>query len=440
MFSLLCKSMVEDALMKLETDGMLERMAHQALERQILENLTDEAIQRLRQSKTLVYVHATGAVGGLAESLWREPGASSTVLGNRFSYPRTDLEMVIGHKPESYCDQQVAEQMAAHAYWHGMEVALREGHHHPDVVGVGMTASVVTGRERRGQERVFICVYTPERVENCRYVFEKSTSSLTDGERKVLRVQQGRACDLMTLNALLRFLNLPIVGLFEAQIDQTELSPMQHLHTFLPPLTNFPFGLVAWNGYDLPKVRDKFGDHYSTPRLEGLEEDVVLLPGSFNPLHHGHIGLAGMIERMTGRKVVYEMTNYHPNKGVISYEELERRMNQFRSFAPVVVSDHAPLYIDKARKYPGVPMVMGADAAFELLNPVHYHNSLMEMYDVLGEFRDVGTVLYVVGRYVEREKTYMTLQDLPIPDRFRDIFRDVSFREDISSSAIRSSK
>ena len=438
MFSLLSKQVMDDALTRLETDGMLGCVVHRALERQILEDLIDEAVVHLRNTQTLVYVNATGAIGGLSDSLWRALGASSTILGSRFSYDRLELEEVIGYAPGSFCDETVAEQMAAHAYWHGMELALRGDRTNPSVVGLGMTASVITGRERRGQERVHICVYTPERVENRKYVFEKPGQSLTDYERKALRTQQGRACDLMALNALFRFLSLPIVGSLEAQLDQTTLNPMEYLHTFLPNQTIFPFGLVAWNGYDLPKVREAFGEHYSTPRLEGLEADVVLLPGSFNPLHHGHIGLARMIERMTGRKVVYEMTNYHPNKGVISNEELERRMNQFRSFAPVVVSDHAPLYIDKARKYPGVPMVMGADAALELLNLVHYHNRLMEMFEVLGEFRDLGTILYVVGRFVEREQTYMTLQDLSIPDRFRDIFRDGSFREDVSSSEIRS--
>ncbi len=393
------------------------------------------AVRALRDTGKLIYVATTGAIGGLMENLWLVPGASENILGSIFCYNRRALVDFLGFEPVSFCSSTTAEEMAARAYWHGMELARRDGRENPDVIGIGMTAAVATGRDRKGAERVHICVYTPDRVENRSHTFDKEPPGANDDSRLALREGQGQACDMMTLNALLSFVGIPTVGVC-AELERTDGSVLYHLSAYVTG-SRFPFGLVAWNGREPESERQAFDEMHYRPSLDKVADQVILLPGSFDPLHHGHIGLAEMIQKMTERLVVYEMTNTHPNKGIISADELGRRMEQFRAFAPVIVDDNAPLYIDKARLHKGVPMVMGADAALELLDSRHYGGDIMELYKVLAEFQELGTMLYVVGRLVKRTGAFMTLSDLPIPDRFRSIFRDVSFREDVASSDLR---
>ena len=119
---------------------------------------------------------------------------------------------------------------------------------------------------------------------------------------------------------------------------------------------------------------------------------VILMSGSYNPLHHGHLKLTRTIEDMTGKRVVFEIPNTHPDKGRIPDTEMMRRADQFLMFAPVLLTDNAPLFIDKARRYPGVPMVIGADVMQGILDTRHYGGSLKNLFDVLDEFHRLGTV------------------------------------------------
>ncbi len=397
-----------------------------------------EAITSLRESGKQVYVVTTGATGGLLQALWSQPNASKNLLGFRFVYNRQEFIDFLGREPLfSFSDQFAAEQLAARAYWHGMEKARLNGDSNPDVIGLAMTSAVTTGRDRRGSDRVHVCAFTPMRVGLYSNELEKFDGDVhEDVLRMIFRVRQGEFADLCTLNALLDFLGLPMVGSAIPDAASGDQDPLFHLRAYQVG-DDFPYGLVSWNGRDPEVERERSVEQFYRPSLEGLEDEVILFPGSFAPLHDGHIGLSEMIEQMTGRTVVHELTNEHPNKGKIPEDVLGDRLNQFRAFASVIVTDCAPLYIDKARAYPGVSMVVGADAAMHLLNP-NYYEGYEGLLKALETFQDLGTTFYVVGRVVEGK--FLTVDELPIPRCFEKLFHGVSFRRDISSSQIREAR
>ncbi|MDO8622271.1 MAG: adenylyltransferase/cytidyltransferase family protein, partial [bacterium] len=160
----------------------------------------------------------------------------------------------------------------------------------------------------------------------------------------------------------------------------------------------------------------------------------LLFPGSFDPLHFGHEQMVRHAERMTGKRVVFTMNARHPDKGEIAPRELLRRAEQFRWRSPVLFTQDEPLFIDKARRFPGFGFLIGADVVLGLLNE-KYYGSIEARDAVLQEFRQLGTRFYVVGREVDG--AFRTLDDMVIPAEARDLFIPVSGRWDIASRSLR---
>src|SRR6185436_2173064 len=71
-------------------------------------------------------------------------------------------------------------------------------------------------------------------------------------------------------------------------------------------------------------------------RLDGPPR--LLLPGSFNPLHHGHTTLADRAADRLGHAVAYELSIANVEKPDLPPPEVERRLDQFRGHAAVFVT------------------------------------------------------------------------------------------------------
>lgn len=421
------------------------------------------AITALRQTGKQIFLLTTGSTGGLAEALWQPFHASNQLMGHHFCYAQEDLERFLGFKPKKFCSEETAAQMAAHAYWHGMELAVRRGIAVPDMIGVGMTSVVSSDRHHRGDERVCIAVRTKDSFRKFEATFEKCAIDASPEDRFLARLEQAQLADVMTLNVILSAACLNQISFpkkcarsvdfidfgDDTTVDQLARAEWANRKDSMrmevgaaggwlkgcdeatdqrieAALANPPiYGRVFWDGREESRE----------PNLKTDLANAVLLPGSFNPLHYGHIALARTVEQMTGKRVVFEITNMHPDKGRIPDEEMMRRADQFQFFAPVLLSDNAPLFIDKARRFPGVPMVVGADVMQALLNAHYYGNNSQKMFSTLEEFRHLGTVFYVNGRKMNGK--FLTRDDIYVPSGFEDLFIAVSGREDISSTQLR---
>ena len=73
-----------------------------------------------------------------------------------------------------------------------------------------------------------------------------------------------------------------------------------------------------------------------------------LLPGSFNPLHHGHRALAEAARGLTGRAPAYELSVVNVDKPPLPDEEVRSRIGQLAWHAPVWLT-RQPTFLGKAR-------------------------------------------------------------------------------------------
>ena len=170
--------------------------------------------------------------------------------------------------------------------------------------------------------------------------------------------------------------------------------------------------------------------------VDGAEAGLVVLSGSFNPLHDGHKNALRVAAGMVQRPGAYELSIDNCEKPSISPDEMLTRMEQFDGLR-LILTDEA-LFVDKARLMPGTIFVMGYDTAERFLT-VPSGSKDAE----LDEIRDNGCSFLVGGRRIGREfKTLKDLQHLIFKyhkEMFREITED-SFRNDISSTKIRETR
>lgn len=162
-------------------------------------------------------------------------------------------------------------------------------------------------------------------------------------------------------------------------------------------------------------------------------EQTIFLPGSFNPLHHGHEGLLLAAEKTSGREGLFELSVSNVDKPPLSVVEVERRLLQMKGIYSVVLT-RAPTFAEKAGLFPGAWFALGYDTALRLLSP-KYHTDIPAM---LERFRALETRFVVSGRLHEGE--FQSLENLGIPAGFEELFVPIPedlFREDISSTELR---
>jgi hypothetical protein len=161
---------------------------------------------------------------------------------------------------------------------------------------------------------------------------------------------------------------------------------------------------------------------------------AVLLPGSFNPLHAGHWGLAQAAARLHGAEVAFELSVANVDKAALSADEAHRRLAQFAGKAHVWLT-RAPTFVQKARLFPGAAFVVGADTAARVVDP-RYCADPQQLIRALSDL----ACSFLVGARVEAGGRLLRLEDLDLPEAWRPLFRPIDpaeFRMDVSSTALR---
>lgn len=392
-------------------------------------NLSDlhHRILKLHESPYKAVIACTGAGAGIQKALWEVPGSSRTIIDSVFPYHRLALADFIGREPAKFCSKDTALWMATAAHRRATELVLRDGGDPATVIGLSLTAAVATDRPKKGDHQCFIAVRTATGMATVSAVFEK-------GRRT--RDEEGALCDILAVNALLASAGLEEVPCDYAGMacDEVWTTDEDGDNLYRPRLVPGP----------LAPLSETHGNVFAFPLFQpdgkrASSEDIdpsrhILFHGSFDPLHFGHELMALQAERMTGKEVVCAITATHPDKGRLGERELLRRAEQFRFRRSVLFMDSGALYVDKARMFPGVGMLIGADVALGILNP-KYYGSPSKCMEALEELREHRARFYVVGREIAGK--FVTLDDLPIPSHARDLFLPVSGRWDVRSRDLR---
>jgi hypothetical protein len=164
---------------------------------------------------------------------------------------------------------------------------------------------------------------------------------------------------------------------------------------------------------------------------------LALLPGSFNPLHHGHTTLAEVAAARLGVPVHFELSVANVDKPELPAEDIQKRIEQFATAGPVWLT-RAATFAEKAALFPGAAFVLGWDTAIRLVDP-RYHGGTAERDSTLRSLLEMGC-RFVVGGRVDSSGAFRVWDHAAIAHEFADLFivlMEQDFRVDVSSRDLR---
>src|SRR5580700_9707592 len=371
-----------------------------------------QLISALHGSGRKAALAITGGGSGAIGELLRVPGGSRLLIEAQIPYDEQALATFLGFAPAQACSSDTAIAMAQSARARAATLVPAG----TDLVGLGATAALVSDRPRKGEHRFHIAFANSAGIAHCTCVMAKGRRDRAAEEDLVSRaivLWLARACGVAAPSPR---------SLFDADEHYTESR------------------VAAGDTIDrlLAGELDRVTVQPDGQMMLSAPQPLVLFPGSFNPMHEGHLLLARVAEELRQQPLAFEISVTNVDKPPLPGETVRHRLVQFAWKSPVELT-RAPTFVEKSRLFPGTTFVVGADTAERLFGPKYYGDDELRMHLALEEIANSGGRFLVAVR-IDAAGRVRALNDLPVPRRYADLFAEIPehrFRLDTSSSDIR---
>jgi hypothetical protein len=371
-----------------------------------------QLISALHASGRKAALAITGGGSGAVGDLLRIPGGSRLLIEAQVPYDALALAAFLGFAPAQACSSDTAIAMAQSARARAAKLVPAG----TDLVGLGATAALVSDRPRKGEHRFHVAFANSAGIAHCTCVMAKGRRDRAAEEDLVSRaivLWLARACGIAAPSPR---------SLFDAD---------EHYAETVVAAVDTIDQLLAGE-LDRVTVQPDGQMMLSAP------QPFVLFPGSFNPMHEGHVLLARVAEELRQQPLAFEISVTNVDKPPLPGETVRRRLAQFAWKSPVELT-RAPTFVEKSRLFPGTTFVVGADTAERLFGVKYYGDDEVRMHMALEEIANSGGRFLVAVR-IDAAGRVRALNDIPVPRRYADLFTEIPehrFRVDTSSSAIR---
>uniref|UniRef100_A0A6T6T7R1 Cytidyltransferase-like domain-containing protein n=1 Tax=Amorphochlora amoebiformis TaxID=1561963 RepID=A0A6T6T7R1_9EUKA len=409
-------------------------------------------------------IATTGSGGEAIAQLCQVPGMSSLIQEMIVPYAEESSEQFVGSAVKKWVSKEMAIELARAAHRRSVEISAKSPDFftkpRPRSIGLGCTAAVVSTRPKKGDHQAYVATCDDLKIRVCRLVMAKNMRNRQEEDRCVAALIIRMASEAITgdtesylLRQLKQNTSVPkITDVIEGPNEAPRQTPVQRVLS-----GECSFALF------LPNEKVAYCDTRLSPSSSN-DALTLLYPGSFNPLHEGHLVLAkaaiSRAAKETDRKInlIFEISVSNADKATIDQKEILSRVSQFSSQAsedgktfesfPVAITT-AKYFVDKAKLFPGCWFVVGADTAIRIIDPKYYDSNKWNMFRVLCGLYESG-VRFTVGVRVDKHGKLLTTQtildelkalDEVIYDGLKHMFVDIpekDFRLDLSSTEIRS--
>src|SRR5437016_4471083 len=381
-----------------------------------------QLISALHASGRKAALAITGGGSGAVGELLRVPGGSRLLIEAQVPYDALALATFLGFAPTQASSADTAIAMARTARARIARL-VPPG---TDLVGLGATAALVSDRPRKGEHRFHIAFANSAGIAHCTCVMAKGRRDRAAEEDLVSRaivLWLARACGIAAPGTA-------------ALSPRSLLDADEHYAEAVVPET----GVAAVDTIDqlLAGELDRVTVQPDGQMMLSAPQPLVLFPGSFNPMHEGHVLLARVAEELRQQPLAFEISVTNVDKPPLAGETVRHRLSQFAWKSPVELT-RAPTFLEKSRLFPSTTFVIGADTAERLVAPKYYGDDELRMYVALEEIANSGSSFLVAVR-IDAVGRVRALNDIPVPRRYADLFTEIPehrFRVDTSSSEIR---
>ena len=185
---------------------------------------------------------------------------------------------------------------------------------------------------------------------------------------------------------------------------------------------------------DLLNNRIKFYSYNDDVKNENYNlNNSLILSGSFNPLHEGHVELLKASSKEFKKNPLFEISIKNVDKSEINFNDLMDRINQFKSLGKLVVTNSAK-FEEKSKIFKESIFVIGYDTALRLVDNKYYSDDFRKSLKIIEKN---NCSFLVSGRFINKNYKKPNNINFKGYDYLFNILSEEKFRIDISSTELR---
>jgi hypothetical protein len=346
--------------------------------------------------KTISNIHTSNAIsgnrfviaitgGGFAPVYWlmSQVNASSSILEINCPYDREATLKYVQVPLTDFASDDAATKMATESFRRCKEYIGSDTSKKP--FGIGVASALASASWKRGDHRCHVVIISDSGSTHRMINLYKGE----ENKRYRTRTEEDDMCGYLLINAIARVCDVdeePFMSFYyDKYMEWTDTDPIYRLvnsndvtSVLCTPNRDYTFTL------DINPV---------------VPKNSVILPGSFNPLHLGHIStLQAGVASLSESQGYFEICVTNADKPSIPINEIILRVNQFKGSKFPVLLTKAPLFLDKTKLFSGASYAIGIDLAIRLLDPKYTGNDKEIMINAILNMTKQGTLFFVSPR------------------------------------------